>query len=267
MAPRTAGSATIVGLACLLAAEVGLAADITWTNQGPGGGGYIQSIAWDLREPDTIHLGCDVGGYYVSHDAGCSWTIHNQGLRDYFVQCIAQHPTDPNVILLGLEGGVYKSTDRGATWPSPPDSAISDSGTMIYREVRTMTRREIQPDTVPRPVAEYAQGVEVTGGRTLYIAGQVSLDASGQFVGPGDIRAQTRQVLGNIRAIIEEAGGQISDIVKMTTFLTDMADYAGFVEVRKEFLQAPFPAATLVEVSALVRPEWLVEVEAIAVLD
>ena len=69
-----------------------------------------------------------------------------------------------------------------------------------------MNRREIQPASVPAPVAEYAHGVEVTGGRTLYIAGQVALDADGQLVGPGDIRAQTRQVLSNIQAIIEEAG-------------------------------------------------------------
>jgi len=130
-----------------------------------------------------------------------------------------------------------------------------------------MTRREIQPAAVPRPVAEYAQGVEVSGGRTLYVAGQVALDAEGRLVGEGDIRAQARQVFRNIRAIVEEAGGEMTDIVKLTTFLTSMDDYAGFVEVRSEFLPAPWPAATLVAVSALVRPEWLVEVEAIVVLD
>ncbi len=129
-----------------------------------------------------------------------------------------------------------------------------------------MIRREIQPAAVPRPVAEYAQGVEVSGGRTLYVAGQVALDADGRLVGEGDIRAQARQVFRNIRAIIEEAGGEMTDIVKLTTFLTSMDDYPGFVEVRSEFLPAPWPAATLVAVSALVRPEWLVEVEAIAVL-
>ena len=71
----------------------------------------------------------------------------------------------------------------------------------------------------------------------------------------------------DIRAIVEEAGGTMGDIVKLTTFLTNMEDYAGFVEVRSEFIPAPYPAATLVEVSSLVRPEWLLEVEAIAVLD
>lgn len=128
-----------------------------------------------------------------------------------------------------------------------------------------MTRREIQPASVPKPVAEYAQGVEVQGGRTLYISGQVPIDAEGNLVGH-DIRAQARQVFRNIRAIIEEAGGEMSDIVKLTTFLTNMDDYRGFVEVRSEFIDPPYPAATLVAVSALVRPEWLLEVEAVAVI-
>lgn len=130
-----------------------------------------------------------------------------------------------------------------------------------------MNRREIQPASVPRPVAEYAMGVEVSGGRTLYVAGQVAIDADGKLVGQGDFKAQTRQVLGNVQAIVEEAGGKMSDIVKLTTFLTDMDNYAAFCEVRSEYLKPPFPAATLVEVSSLVRPEWLLEVEAIAVID
>lgn len=127
-----------------------------------------------------------------------------------------------------------------------------------------MRRRQIQPDSVAQPVAEYAQAVEVEGGRTLYIAGQVAIDREGRLVGAGDIRAQARQVLSNIAAILEEAEGSMSDIVMLTTFLTDMDDYADFVAVRAEFISPPYPAATLVEVSSLVRPEWLVEVEAVA---
>lgn len=130
-----------------------------------------------------------------------------------------------------------------------------------------MTRREIQPDSVAPPVAEYAQGVEAAGGRTLYTAGQVSIDRDGNTVGVGDIRAQTRHVFQSIKAIVEEAGGDMGSIVKLTTFLTSMDDYAAFVEVRSEFIPAPYPAATLVAVTSLVKPEWLVEVEAIAVLD
>lgn len=90
--------------------------DITWTNFGPGGGGWIQSIAFDPQDPNVIYLGCDVGGFYISRDAGRSWTIQNTGLNDYWVECIAVHPQDSSIILLGMEGGIFKSTDRGKTW-------------------------------------------------------------------------------------------------------------------------------------------------------
>lgn len=129
-----------------------------------------------------------------------------------------------------------------------------------------VTRREIQPDSVPKPVAEYAQGVEVHCGRLLFVAGQVPTDVEGRLIGEGDIRAQARQVFRNIQAIVEDAGGSMTDIVRLGVFLTDMGDLEGFKEVRREFIKPPFPAATLVAVSALVSPEWLVEVEAIAVI-
>ena len=88
-------------------------ADLSWTSIGPGGGGWIQAIACDPRDPQTIYLGCDVGGFYISRDGGLSWRIQNEGLNNYFVECIAVHPTDSTIVLLGMEGGVFKSTDRG----------------------------------------------------------------------------------------------------------------------------------------------------------
>jgi photosystem II stability/assembly factor-like uncharacterized protein len=90
------------------------AGDIAWKNVGPGGGGWIQSLAFDPRDPETIYLGCDVGGFYISRDAGRTWTIQNTGLTDYFVEGIAVHPRDSRILLLGCEGGVFKSTDQGA---------------------------------------------------------------------------------------------------------------------------------------------------------
>jgi len=93
-----------------------LAADIQWRPQGPGGGGWIQSIACDPRDADTLYAGCDVGGFYISTDAGRSWQVSNEGLNDLFVQCIAVHPQTSDTIVLGLEGGVFKSVDHGKTW-------------------------------------------------------------------------------------------------------------------------------------------------------
>ncbi len=108
-------------LPLLLTISIGLAlpvvaGDIEWTNIGPGGGGWIQSLACDPRDPDVIYLGCDVGGFYLSTDGGRSWAIHNEGLTDYFVECLAVHPEDSRTILLGMEGGIFKSTDGGETW-------------------------------------------------------------------------------------------------------------------------------------------------------
>jgi photosystem II stability/assembly factor-like uncharacterized protein len=91
-------------------------ADLSWTSVGPGGGGWIQAIACDRRNPQTLYLGCDVGGFYVSRDGGLSWRIQNEGLNNYFVECIAVHPTDSNILLLGMEGGIFKSTDQGKSW-------------------------------------------------------------------------------------------------------------------------------------------------------
>ncbi len=106
------------------------AGDIAWRGIGPGGGGWIQSLACDPRDPDTIYLGCDVGGFYVSRDAGQSWTIQNSGLTDHFVECLAVHPRDSRILLLGCEGGIFKSTDQGKTWQAkragfPPPARYS----------------------------------------------------------------------------------------------------------------------------------------------
>jgi photosystem II stability/assembly factor-like uncharacterized protein len=108
--------ATVGSVEAADAAEAPASHDVTWTLAGPGGGGWIQSIAWHPHEPDTLYVGCDVGGFYYSTDAGRSYEIRNTGLRNYFVECIAPHPTERDVILLGTEGGVYRTEDRGLHW-------------------------------------------------------------------------------------------------------------------------------------------------------
>jgi photosystem II stability/assembly factor-like uncharacterized protein len=89
---------------------------VSWTRLGPGGGGWIEAIAWDRFDPETLYVGCDVGGFYVSTDAGRHYEIRNTGLRNLFVECIAVHPRARNTLLLGTEGGVFRSTDQGRTW-------------------------------------------------------------------------------------------------------------------------------------------------------
>lgn len=104
-------------------------------------------------------------------------------------------------------------------------------------------------------------------GNTLYIAGQVALDVHGALVGRDDIEAQARQAFGNLKAIVEEAGGSLAHIVKMTTLLTRRESIEAYRRVRGEFFSEPMPPNTLLVISSLANEAFLIEVEAIAVLD
>ena len=102
---------------------------VSWRSVGPGGGGWIQSILWSRHAKDRLFVGCDVGGFYVSEDAGRHYEMRNRGLKHMFVETIAEHPSNPDILFLGTLGGIYKTTDRGLTWQEkrnglPP---ISDS--------------------------------------------------------------------------------------------------------------------------------------------
>jgi reactive intermediate/imine deaminase len=114
------------------------------------------------------------------------------------------------------------------------------------------------------PGGPFSAGIK--SGRLVFVAGQVAVDGQGKTIGVGDIRAQTRQVLTNVGAVLAAGGASFDDVVKVTVFLTDMGQIAGVQEVRPDFFKPPYPASTLVEVSRLVNPEWLIEIEAIAVV-
>ena len=104
-------------------------------------------------------------------------------------------------------------------------------------------------------------------GKTLYIAGQVAKGRDGKLVGQEDFSAQARQVFTNLKNIVEESGASLGHIVKMTTFLTDIQYRDAFRNIRQEFFSEPFPPHTFLVVQNLAMPEYLIEVEAVAVLD
>jgi enamine deaminase RidA (YjgF/YER057c/UK114 family) len=113
----------------------------------------------------------------------------------------------------------------------------------------------------------YSQGIKVTEAQTvLFLAGQVAYDKDGSAAHRGDFKAQAREALRCLKALVEAAGGRMDNIVKMNTYVTDIRYRADLVPVREEFFGKKGPASTLVEVSALAHPDWLVEIEAIAVL-
>lgn len=129
-----------------------------------------------------------------------------------------------------------------------------------------MPKTILQSDAVAVPRGIMSQGVAVPAGRMIFASGQVARDVDGQLVGASDIRAQTRKTLQNLQAVLAEAGATMDDVVKVTVFVTNLSEhFAAIHEIRAEFFAAPYPASTLVEVSRLVDPEMLIEIEAIAV--
>ncbi|MCG3162559.1 MAG: putative aminoacrylate peracid reductase RutC [Acidobacteria bacterium] len=119
---------------------------------------------------------------------------------------------------------------------------------------------------INRAPAGYSHVVEARGGRTLYLSGQIAVDAQGKLVGAGDFRAQVKQVFENLNTRLAEGGATFKDVVKLNFYLTDASEMQALREVRDSYinLAAP-PASTLVVVKQLVRPEYLLEVEAVAV--
>jgi 2-iminobutanoate/2-iminopropanoate deaminase len=124
------------------------------------------------------------------------------------------------------------------------------------------------PNTVASPVGTYSQAVRVESADAvwIYVSGQVAIDLEGNLVGPGDVRAQARQVFENLKAIIEANGATFADVVKIGTYVTTLDDFAAVREVRGDYLTAEPPASTAVQVVALVVPEAMIEVDLVAVV-
>ncbi|MCS7207425.1 MAG: RidA family protein [Dehalococcoidia bacterium] len=128
-----------------------------------------------------------------------------------------------------------------------------------------MPKQIINPPTVHTPIGRgYSHAVKV--GNTVYIAGQVALDAQGTLVGKGDIRAQTDQVFRNLQAVLQACGGSLRDLVKINVYLVRAEDIPAFREVRSRYLAQEPPASTLAVICQLASPDFLVEVEGIAVV-
>ncbi|GAA1795173.1 RidA family protein [Planosporangium flavigriseum] len=124
------------------------------------------------------------------------------------------------------------------------------------------------PGLAPGP--GFAHAVTVSG-RVAFVSGQVSVDAEGRVVGAGDLAAQTRQALTNMYAVLRELGADWSDVAKLGWYLLDVTQVQTIRDVRDELIrpalgELPNPASTLVQVPALVRPEFLVEVDAVVAL-
>jgi aminoacrylate peracid reductase len=113
----------------------------------------------------------------------------------------------------------------------------------------------------------YTFSPAVRKGNLLFISGLTATDEGGHMVGQGDIVAQTRQIFEKIKAILDAAGGSFDDIVKTVDYIVMNEGYKGTADVRREYFRHGFPAATGIVVKALLRPDALIEIDAIAVLE
>ena len=126
--------------------------------------------------------------------------------------------------------------------------------------------KRANPPTLSKPTG-YTHIVEVTGpGKTIYISGQIALDKDGMVVGAGNMKAQAEQVFKNLLAALDAAGAKFSDVVKMNTYITDIDKAPAVREVRARSFGETAPASTFVQVVHLARPEFLLEIEVIAVV-
>ena len=129
-----------------------------------------------------------------------------------------------------------------------------------------MGKQQVNPWTW-QDAAGFSQAWRVEGARSIvFVSGQAAISADGQLVGDDDFEAQVRQVFENLRAVLEEAGTGLDAIVKLTVYLTDMSRLREYTRIKGEFFAGEQPASTAVGVTALARPELMVEVEAIAIL-
>jgi reactive intermediate/imine deaminase len=128
-----------------------------------------------------------------------------------------------------------------------------------------MPKRIISIKKAPRPLGNYSQAWEVEHARLIFISGQVPVDKDGKPVGIGDMALQTRTALENLKGVLEDAGATLKDVFKLNIYVRDMGRFRSETPaIRKEYFPEGFPGSTLVEVTALALPEFLVEIEAVA---
>ncbi len=126
-----------------------------------------------------------------------------------------------------------------------------------------MPRQAFFPDPNSKP-----QGFSpaTRAGNMVFVSGQVATDSAGKLVGAGDCRAQAEQCFRNMEAALKAAGASLADVTKITAFLVNAQDYAAYASVRLKVFPENGPASSTVVVKALVRPEFLIEIEALAVV-
>jgi 2-iminobutanoate/2-iminopropanoate deaminase len=168
-----------------------------------------------------------------------------------------------------LGGGAADAGGFGDCFKTPSGSQRACRSAMpasAVRYDRAMPRQTIATLDAPKAIGPYAQAVSVPAGRLVFCSGQIPLDpTTGEFVGAGDVRAQTERVMRNLAAVLTAAGASFADVAKTTIFLTDLQDFAAVNEVYARFVGDNVPARATVQVAGLPKGAN-VEIEAVAVV-
>ena len=134
-------------------------------------------------------------------------------------------------------------------------------------EIINVPRQQIVSARIGKPSGHFSHAMMVEAkGRLVFISGMVAKRADGSIAGVGDVEAQTRQVCENLKAAVEEAGGTLDDICRLDVYVRNMEHFDIIHKVRRDYFAAPAPASTMVEISKMTSPEYLIEMNAIAVL-
>src|SRR2546421_4766744 len=130
-----------------------------------------------------------------------------------------------------------------------------------------MPKQQITSAKIRQPSGHFSHATMVQArGRLVFISGMTARRADGSIAGIGDVEAQTRQVCENLKAAVEEAGGTLDDVVRVDVYVRNMEHFDLIHKVRREYFKAPAPASTMVEVCKMTSPDYLIEINAIAVL-
>src|SRR3954467_4870552 len=130
-----------------------------------------------------------------------------------------------------------------------------------------MPKKQVSSEKISKPNGHFSQATMIEArGRMVFISGMTSRRPDGTIAGIGDIEAQTRQVCENIKAAVEAAGGTMDDICRVDVYVRNMEHFDTIHKVRREYFKNPPPASTMVEVSKFTSPDYLIEINAIAVI-
>jgi enamine deaminase RidA (YjgF/YER057c/UK114 family)/quinol monooxygenase YgiN len=193
---------------------------------------------------------------------------------------VAKDPRDANALWITEVWDSAESHKASLSLPSVKEAItkarplIASFGDSVQSEpvggyglmtTQTAAIERMNPEGLSTPTG-YSHVVSARGGRTVYIAGQVAFDAQGRLVGAGDLAAQTRQVFTNLDVALKAAGATFANVVKTNYYMRDASQVAVVRDIRSKYFTRELPASTLIEVPRLANPDFLIEIEVIAVV-